>query len=406
MLPFNKKIDILLISRFPPPYGGVSTQARLIAEHAYLKTNASLNICTIDLLAFKYHVLDGNGWKSYPIFSAYLLSPKVLISIIASLFRLFRSFASAGLLDADAFIFWRFGLLFISSIINSILPLKHQGLIYSFHVGAPTTVGGFLSFLNHSSHLKATFGEFYTNSKKLYKQKSFINTLAGSTDYFPCSNHCRSHLLQFNPSVESKVLYHGSELQNLARLSARKPKLFSRPEIIVTFLGRHTEEMGVEYFIDFARHLPNRISKSCVFNICGQRSNMTSYLESSFPKFNILSSVSESQKQSLLIDTDILVVPSLNERACFGLAIVEGISAGCFVLARDIGGHREACLGFSDYLFDRNTSADDLAFEFSSNLHIYSSPAHAKARSHLQQSVVNSYDIDKCLKAQIKSMGY
>lgn len=391
--------DCLFISRFPPPYGGVSTQARLIAENYSHKR--SLSVCTIDLLSFNYHIFNGENWISKSFISFKFFSPFFIYSTLFYFFRLLKALRPVGLFNFDKFIVWRLLLLLLASYLNTLFDLRNLRVIYSFHVGAPSTVGGALSLLNHSKHLKATFGEFFTNFSKLSVQKTFINAIAGITNYFPCSRYCQKFLHSFNPEATSRVIYYGSPLESLYEASRLRPPLFSQDCIEVTFLGRHVEEMGIFYFLDFTQSLLKASGHHFVFNICGQRSSLTNYLKTSCKHVNVFSNVSEDKKQSILINSDLLLVPSLNERACFGLAIVEGISAGCFVLARNIGGHSEACLDFTDYLFEPHLSSSELASKFLSCLSNYCSPKHILKRQSLQNRIVNSYDVKKSLETQL-----
>ena len=147
-------------------------------------------------------------------------------------------------------------------------------LIYSFHVGAPSIVGGNLAKIFEVPHMKGVFGEFYTNFEKINIQNNFIRHLSGEEFYFPCSKHCDGLMKSVFNNINSEVLYHGSDIKSLKSTrnfqNSNKLKIFN-----ITFLGRHEKEMGVDFFLHLIEILNENNKNLYKFNLVGQSGKLT-----------------------------------------------------------------------------------------------------------------------------------
>lgn len=395
----------IFISRFPPPYGGVSNQAKSLAEKLSIKHN--IKIYTLDLLERKVHSYHQKKWENILLFSR---SNFTLNNIIESFYLFISSvnyWKGFSLFKLDKFILWRLVLLYISSFLGSILNDEKVVLIYSFHIGAPSVVGGNLASIFEVPHMKGVFGEFYTNSAKINIQKKFIRSVSGEKFYFPCSRHCDQLMKLVFDNVQSKVLYYGSDLKSLHKSSndfnSSSVKVFH-----ITFLGRHEKEMGVNFFLKLIEILNNNNKYSYKFNLVGQSGKLTDrinkFADNKSFNLNIYTSVSHEFKNKILCNSDFLIVPSLNERACFGLAIVEGIASRNIVLARNIGGHKEAALNNNDFLFDRESTPDMIAYKVEKLCKEINQKKIEKILNLYQKKIIDKYDIEICLGKQLKKI--
>ena len=400
---FNKGDSIVFISRFPPPYGGVSNQAKLLAEK--LSYEKQLKIYIFDLLEMKIHLIVENKWQHYHFFSKKNLS---IIYFLESIYLFFSSLnfgRKNELFNFDKFLIWRIALLLISSFLGSLISKEKIRLIYSFHIGAPSIVGGNLARVFNIPHMKAVFGEFFSNYEKINIQKKFIYSLAGKDLYFPCSNHCRNLMINIFKKADSEILYHGSDLKNIKKEKEKFLRKKRGNEITLSFLGRHEKEMGIEFFIDLIKILSNYTEYKFKFLLIGQTGKYTEFIENFSKDFSgnleIYKSISNKVKNELLCKSDFLVVPSSNDRACFGLAIVEGIASKNFVMARNIGGHYEAVLRNDDYIFEKDLSPELLAKRIIKICLKIDNREFKLRLDALQKQIINNFDIEKCLDRQI-----
>lgn len=396
--------SILLISNFPPPFGGVSNQAKRIAEQASIDLGVVVHV--LDLVKLRLFTFHGGNWQSRAVKACPAL-PSALIRLPWAVLRPPRALRGAGLLRFDRYLPWRLALVLVSLAAQRLMPRQPE-LVYSFHVGAPSLVGGLIAARLDVPHLKATFGEPFTNREKLQRQQQLLLAASGTTSYHPCSLHCARLLTDLFPQVRPQVLYYGSDLRTLSQATTGKHELrrqANRP-LNILFVGRFVEEMGVRYFLEFsalAEHVhPGRFS----FNMCGQKGELSPLIAEVAAtrggKLQVAESAPMDVRNALLAGADVLVVPSVNERACFGLAVTEGLASRCFVLARDIGGHAEAALDMRDFLFDRDLAPSQLVQRLAEIEEGLRSGTLDEKLDHASRSVTERFDIETCLARQIE----
>ena len=202
-------------------------------------------------------------------------------------------------------------------------------------------------------------------------------------------------------------MYHGSDIKSLKSKknfqNSNKLKIFN-----ITFLGRHEKEMGVDFFLHLIEILNENNKNLYKFNLVGQSGKLTQkirkFQQAKKLNLKIHTSVSQEYKNKVLSSSDFLIVPSLNERACFGLAIVEGIASGNFVLARNIGGHKEAALNNDDFLFDRESTPDIIASRIEKLCLDINEKKLVENLEFYQKKVIENFDIEICLNKQIKKI--
>lgn len=394
---------LLLISGFPPPYGGVSNQAKQIAEAAEVELGMAPFV--LDLSKKRIFACTDGEWRSLPVVSAGT-ALRALVRAPGFLLAAARMFAKAGLLRADGYLGWRLKLLAVA-----LLTLSRTGkpsLVYSFHVGAPSLTGGFIAEACGVPHHKATFGEPFTNFEKLYVQRRIMLATGGADRYHPCSHHCDRLLKAVFPEIKSEVLYYGSDLIELAARAEMQADSPRRGAIRVLYLGRIEEEMGVRFFLKTADNLENAHPGRFSFTVCGQRGALSDEVRAWAEAFEgsavFLESVPMAQRNECLVAADILIVPSVNERACFGLAVVEGMASRSFVLARDIGGHAEAALHKQDHLFSREATPEELAWRVVEVAEQLDAGEVSDFLVDSSRAAVQAYDIAACLERQLSTL--
>ena len=395
---FNNHKVYIFISRFPPPFGGVSNQVKWIAENACSK-DSSLTVFVIDIKALVIHQFNDGLWNSNHLYKSMFFYWCLMISLLPSFINSIRDQSFS--LRLDRFLIWRFLLYVMSHTLSRYFKNKDVQLIYSFHLGAPSLLGGWLAKSFESKHLTAVFGEAFTNYQKLSSQKNLLLELSG--EIVSCSDHCGRILRSLDKDIKYSVLYYGSDLQKLSELYTKKPAMNGCKDMPkIMFLGRLNAEMGIIYFLDLIEALNTISLGKFRYLICGQEDaeleRVREFKKSFSGLLDLEISVPFAKRDELLIDADVLVVPSTNERACFGLAITEGIAAGCLVYARDVGGHAEPMLGERRFLFDKNLHPENLANIIINDLCDNTINA---TLIELRKRVVERFDIAACMNAQL-----
>jgi len=112
---------------------------------------------------------------------------------------------------------------------------------------------------------------------------------------------------------------------------------------IVTTIGRHVPEKGVDIFVHTAKKVYDKYGEKVQFLLLGDGPLRTILMKVRSPNCRILGRVTEELKHSILLGTDVYMAP--NRVSAFDFALLEAMSAGCAVVSTNRGGNAEAVLG-------------------------------------------------------------
>jgi phosphatidylinositol alpha-mannosyltransferase len=141
---------------------------------------------------------------------------------------------------------------------------------------------------------------------------------------------------------EFEVLFNGIDMARFESASAVHDPL-GRP--VVVFVGRHEERKGLAVLLDaFAR-----LEEPAVLWVIGQGPDTEALRRRSPPGERVqwLGPLSDEEVAARLAGADVQSAPALRGES-FGLVLLEGMAAGCVVVASDIEGYREAAGGHAE----------------------------------------------------------
>jgi phosphatidylinositol alpha-mannosyltransferase len=138
-----------------------------------------------------------------------------------------------------------------------------------------------------------------------------------------------------------EVLYNGVDMDSFeSAVPVRDDHEPPRPTVL--FLGRHEQRKGLGVLLDAF----DKVERSAVLWVAGEgpetEAQRRRYPESE--RVHWLGAVSEEDKAGRLAGADVLCAPSLHGES-FGMVLLEGMAAGCAVVASDIEGYRMAAGG-------------------------------------------------------------
>jgi phosphatidylinositol alpha-mannosyltransferase len=141
---------------------------------------------------------------------------------------------------------------------------------------------------------------------------------------------------------EFEVLFNGVDME---RFESAAPVRREGGPPVVLFLGRHEERKGLNVLLDaFAR-----IERPAILWVAGDgpggEVQRRRYPESDRVRW--LGMLSDGEVASRLAGADILCAPSLRGES-FGMVLLEGMAAGCAVVASDLEGYRSAAGGHAE----------------------------------------------------------
>jgi phosphatidylinositol alpha-mannosyltransferase len=133
-----------------------------------------------------------------------------------------------------------------------------------------------------------------------------------------------------------EVLFNGVDVE---RFTSAEPERVPGGEPVVFFVGRHEERKGLEVLLDAFASL----RQPAVLCIAGEGPE-TAVLRGRHPqsaRLRWLGVLDDDELARRLAGADVLCAPSLHGES-FGVVLLEGLAAGCAVVASDLEGYRAA----------------------------------------------------------------
>jgi phosphatidylinositol alpha-mannosyltransferase len=136
-----------------------------------------------------------------------------------------------------------------------------------------------------------------------------------------------------------EVLFNGVDMERFESASPRRDPE-GRPTIL--FLGRHEPRKGLPVLLDAF----DRLGRPAALWVSGQgpATEMLRRRQLASDPVQWLGVLSDEEVASRLAGADVLCAPSLSGES-FGMVLLEGMAAGCAVVASDIEGYRTAAGG-------------------------------------------------------------
>lgn len=192
------------------------------------------------------------------------------------------------------------------------------------------------------------FGEIYSELERHTLRRADVATVvAASCRVLSCSRHCAMSLPLLGIDEDVQVLYYGVDLQQFApgdRHGARSALGLPPDAPVATFVGRMTQEMGLGLLLEAVPALLRALPGMHVL-VVGAKGELTPAAVQVARQHPDNITVRCDLPAGLLADAyraaNVVVVPSLNERACLGLAAIEAMASGVPVVATRAGGITE-----------------------------------------------------------------
>jgi phosphatidylinositol alpha-mannosyltransferase len=154
---------------------------------------------------------------------------------------------------------------------------------------------------------------------------------------------------------EVEVLFNGVDIE---RYRGAVPVPTSGPTVL--FVGRHEPRKGLGVLLDAV----DQMAEPPVLWVAGAGPQTTELRSAHPPSERLLwlGAITEEEKATRLAGADVLCAPSLGGES-FGMVLLEGMAAGCAVVASDIDGYRQAAGGHARLVPPEDPAALGLALE-------------------------------------------
>lgn len=350
--PDLRNVRLLFLGPYPPPFGGIASHLRLLAPYLLECGVAEMTVITFgDKNSFE--VLNGIRIYRYCLKNQLwrLLCPKNFKLLL----HIYKAFLSQGLSISHLA-----QEMIKAILINEIVEKREINVISAYLANANFQLIPLKTYWKrHLGIVLSIFGEIYEAPKFFDEHKELVNRLIQIPDFLMSSSkYCANSLRKIGVERDIEPVFYGVDLDHELSLVSknllRRKYSIGSDEVVIFFMGRMLEDMGLDIVIDTAPELILQNPK-CRFIIAGAVGNLTEdaySLEEKFPdKIEVMENISFSDQQEVYGLADVLVAPTFNQRACMGVSIKEAMAAAIPVVAGAGGGIAEAVInGETGYL--------------------------------------------------------
>lgn len=329
--------SILIVGNYPPPFGGVPR----VLE--YLVTSLKQEGWTIAILSHA----GAPGVSVVAGATVYRLSRLERMWGTVRQFRLLKSLFSAeakSFLRADL----RAYVAYLGHADGAVRIARRHGcqLIYAVNLtyGIPPAV--LAARILDLPLVASLYGEIYTHATFLRRHPDWVATMFRLPQrMLAMTRHCASSPRQIGVTRALEVLAHGVDLEFFS--PGRPDEAFReryglpRDRAIGLFVGRQTQEMGLDQFMGIMEQLwlKQRPVHALIVGARGPLSAAAEAFRARQPeRVTILTDIPYAELPGCYRIATLAILPTSGRRACGSLAAVEAMGCGRPVLASHVGG--------------------------------------------------------------------
>lgn len=334
-----KKINLLCVAPYPPPYGGVSSHILDLTK----SLGKVLNSFNIINFTKKSNIVNSENINIYNItkYNNFLFNINFFKLIKVISFFLLNFISNPRLLT--------------TSLLKALNIYYYANKTNSKHIFIYTTkLGALIPFLkildNNFIIFYCTYADpiinpkFYIDNYKWYEK-----VLNKCDEVFSSSYYCANALMKIFNKITPKVIYVGVDTEVFAPIQ-RVDLLKENYNIpankkIILFVGRMEYEMGAKSVFEIADKmlLDNNDLFFIFLGAYGEYTDLLISLTIKYPKNTFCKvNVSNSDLNFYYKLADIFIAPTIGKHACMGVSIKEAMSSGLPIIASNSGGIPEA----------------------------------------------------------------
>jgi glycosyltransferase involved in cell wall biosynthesis len=222
-------------------------------------------------------------------------------------------------------------------------------LISAYHLFSAGLVGSWLSRDLGLPLVTTIFGEIYENPEMHRRRIREVRQIAKeSRALLSCSDHCAKSLRLLGLHDRVETVYYGIDTSRFSPTRDATPlrrRLNLPPDRpIVLYLARMNRIMGLEVLLEA---IPQVVPEhpDAFFLLAGGEGELTARAREAVARWpqhmSVTTDVPGDDLPLCYAAASAVVVPSINARACLGLAIAEALASGKPVVVSDVGGGPE-----------------------------------------------------------------
>jgi len=349
----EEKKSILLFGNYPPPFGGVPYHikhfSQYLTEHGWHVIILSMS--DNNSLYSKNEKINDNLFVYKP---SKLLEVLYFFKSIQSSLKIFFELADEYIKISRLKLL--VSMIGSASYVNFLCTKHDIKLMSSYHILKASAICSLIARNQNIPHIATVFGEIYSNKDLFLQLPKTLKIINENTNLWSsCSQHCFNSIdiLPFE-NIKGKPVLYGVEIPD--NQSNKNLEPFSKNKNFL-YVGRMVYEMGLHILLDAFQKLLST-HNYVTLTIVGKTGELTvkaQELQSKYPNnIFIITNAKDSDLEEAYIKTHYVIVPSINERACLGLAGLDAMKYGKVLLISDIGGSREIASEENAFFFKPN----------------------------------------------------
>lgn len=241
-------------------------------------------------------------------------------------------------------------------------------VVSAYHILTAGLLGAWIKRVMGIPLVTTIFGEAYRERTLYGRLAKLVNDVVESSDVLlSCSDHCARSLVPLGYQRPVETVIYGIDVHRFKPENSGaevRTHLGIPPSAqVIGFVARMVREMGLGVVLSLARRMLEA-GWPVHFLIAGTAGELTSAadeLHDEFPdRVHVMTNLSPDLLPKCYAASDIVIVPSINERACLGLAIAEAMATGKVVVASRVGGHPEVIADHKNGLLVEPESTNSL----------------------------------------------
>tara|TARA_B100001287_G_scaffold257943_1_gene243948 strand:+ start:6373 stop:7620 length:1248 start_codon:yes stop_codon:yes gene_type:complete len=353
----HRNQKIIIIGNYPFPYGGVPVLVKSLSK--YLSNN-NYNVSVVSGGTSGIQKINDN---------LRIIKPTIIYRLKIMLFKIGFLKKIIKLIPLKSYIKnFKYNLRIItySLLVNDLTVNNKSTTIICFNLFNYGVIGGIVK--KYSPNIKLSvfnFGEIFSLKDHPKTYKKLYQDVVNNIDLkLSMTKHCGNiyqilkNEYDFKTDDSIELIIPGVNLDEFSTGKTLDQLYLSRTELKtlntnILYVGRITEELGVRFLINAINILfKDQTNKNNLkFTFVGQKAELVDEvlnLKKKFPEnIELFLNVTNDFLKSAIKNSDFLVAPSINERACGCLVATEAGALGKTIIAANVG-------GIPEYVLDNN----------------------------------------------------
>lgn len=339
-----ENLRLLLVGPYPPPYGGIASHLTMLIPGMRARGAADVAIVSFG---------DKDEVRQIEGTTLYRFNTKRHLRSLLSWQGLRMLFASIKTLGISGLGFKTVISEAVRAVLINQVAEKHESDVANFYQSDCS-----LSLLpckeawgNRRGVMLVIFGEIYDSPDFFVGRKKFFEKyLASPHAVASSSKHCACSFAKVL-GIQQKVepVYFGIDLERFSNQELREPYRaelgVKQEEVLLLFMGRFTEEMGVGRLLEVGPTLFKRFPqvKLLFAGANGSLSEAVANFKEQYPeRVKVLNNIPFELQPSIYAASDIVLAPSHDQHACMGMSIKEAMATSRPVIGSMSAGIPEA----------------------------------------------------------------